>query len=417
VLPAVAHGIGDKTPVVCVACGAVVDRLRDPARVESGRVVHVCRACAGLSAEGEGGGGESRRNARARALSQSACARCGSHVPLYEARPVQSGDGRIALACVACAEGHEQPGEACPEVLEPQAGARIGASARASAFAYVRRHAAALAALAVAVLLAVLQVRAQTPPRSAAADSLRATAAALPGGLLAGHGQEDPDSSSPGPGDAAAGVPESSGDHAGPGDDAHGEHQDDWLQGIDTSVLDDSGELPPTIEDLLERSEPLEERLPTLVDWVFPVLGSSEPFPLKPTRQFGADRDGRGSPECGRGHCGVDLDGPRGTPVVAVAWGVVKRIERRGNRSSGKYVSIEHPDSVFTAYMHLDDIAENLELGAEVEPGDVLGTLGRTGIRHSAPHLHFSLAVPSGTRLVHIDPAPYLERAERTRAR
>lgn len=414
--PAVGHGIGDKTPDVCVACGAVVDRLRDPARVESGRIVHVCRACAGLSAEA-GDAGASRGAARARAASQSACARCGSHVPLYEARPVQSGDGRIALACVACAEGHEDPDAAAGAGGHwTLAGAPALSPAISPAFSYVRRHSAALTALVVAVVLAALQVRAQTPPRSAAADSLRQAAASLPGRMLADPAK-GPGSALAADGEAAPGSDGDHADHPDLGDDVLGEHQEDWLEDIDTDVLEDDGELPPTIEDMRERSEPLEERLPTLADWVFPVLDSTEPFPLKPTRQFGADRDGRGSPECGRGHCGVDLDGPRGTPVVAVAWGVITRVERRGNRSSGKYVRIEHPDSVFTAYMHLDDIADQLQLGDEVNPGDVLGTLGRTGIKHSAPHLHFSLAVPSGSRLVHIDPAPYLERAERARTR
>lgn len=332
---------------------------------------------------------------------------------------MHEGDGRIALACVACVEGTRDVG-AGPEIPEDlvAALARNSTSSTARAFSYVRRHAAALGALGVAVLLAVLQVRAQTPPRSAAADSLHVTAASLSGGMLAWPGT---DSDAPALDQAAPeGAQESPNDHADHGEDGDhvtGEQQDDWLEGIDTGVLDDSGELPPTIEDMRERSEPLEERLPTLNDWVFPVAGSSEPFPLKPTRQFGADRDGRGSPECGRGHCGVDLDGPRGTPVVAVAWGVVTRIERRGHRSSGKYVGIQHPDSVLTAYMHLDDIPDGLQVGDEVNAGDVIGTLGRTGIRHSAPHLHFSLAVPSGNRFVYIDPAPYLDRADRAVAR
>jgi murein DD-endopeptidase MepM/ murein hydrolase activator NlpD len=180
----------------------------------------------------------------------------------------------------------------------------------------------------------------------------------------------------------------------------------------DPGVFDN--ELPPTIEDVLENSgEPLEERLPTLLDWVYPVAGSDESFPLKSTRRFGAPRDGVKRTECGRGHCGVDLDGPRGTPVVAVAWGEITRIERRSGRSSGKYVRIEHPDYVYTSYMHLDSIADGLEVGDEVQPGDVLGTLGRTGIRNSAAHLHLSLEIPRGDHFEHLDPTPYLRKAAR----
>ena len=377
------------SPIVCVACGGVVDRLRDPARVASGRIVHTCRGCAGLSTDAAHDGSR-----RARAASQSACARCGSQVALYEARPVAGADGRIALACVECADGQgDRQGEiaASPDAL---ASARVVPA--------WRRQPAALGALALAMLLAGLYLRNQVPPRSAAADSLR-TASAPVIGHMAGAG------SVPAGAAAQPGVAEDDGEL----DD----HDHAWLEDIERGTFDQDGEQRPTIEDMRERSEPLEERLPTLADWVFPVLGSDEPFPLKPTRRFGAGRDGRLLPECGRGHCGVDLDGPRGTPVVAVAWGVVTRVERRSDQSSGKYVRIEHPDSVYTAYMHLDDIADELRVGDEIDAGDVVGTLGRTGIKQSAPHLHFSLAVPSGNQLVHIDPASYLERAERLSAK
>jgi murein DD-endopeptidase MepM/ murein hydrolase activator NlpD len=334
-------------------------------------------------------------------------------VALYAARPVAVADGRIALACGGCAEGQED--------LQDHTSASPDALTVTPSLPAWRRQPAALAALAVAVLVAVLYLRGQVPPRSAAAGSLHATTASLAGGALAGQQPRRSGSAPGGIDDAQRG--DASADAEGPaaapasdpaldGDELD-DHEHGWLEDIDRSLFDRDGELRPTIEDMRERSEPLEERLPTLADWVFPVRGSDEPFPLKPTRRFGAGRDAHAPAECGSGHCGVDLDGPRGTPVVAVAWGVVTRIERRGDRSSGKYVRIEHPDYVYTAYMHLDDIPESLQIGDEVSPGDVVGTLGRTGIKHSAPHLHFSLAVPSGNQLVHIDPAPYLDRAER----
>ncbi|HWN69575.1 MAG TPA: M23 family metallopeptidase [Haliangium sp.] len=368
----------------------------------------MCRACAGLDADGHG---------RPRASSQSACARCGSQVALYEARPIPGAGGRIALACAGCADGQTD--------LQGKTGASPDAltdmSSPPSLLSAGRRQPATLVGLALAVLLAVLYLRGQVPPRSAAAGSLYATTASLAGGPLAGQQSRGSASAPAGVDDALLGdaTDNDTGNAESPaaGDEALDEHEHGWLEDIDRSILDREGEMRPTIEDMRERSEPLEERLPTLADWVFPVLGSDEPFPLRPTRRFGAGRDGQAPAECGSGHCGVDLDGQRGTPVVAVAWGVVTRIERRGNRSSGKYVRIEHPDYVYTAYMHLDDIADDLAIGDEVNPGDVIGTLGRTGIRHSAPHLHFGLAVPSGNQLVHIDPAPYLNGAERLPAR
>ena len=84
-----------------------------------------------------------------------------------------------------------------------------------------------------------------------------------------------------------------------------------------------------------------------------------------------------------RGHCGVDLDGPEGRPVVAVADGVVVRVERHElglDGKSGRYVRIEHDDGTLTAYMHLDEIADGLELGDHVDGGQYIGTLGATAV-------------------------------------
>lgn len=152
---------------------------------------------------------------------------------------------------------------------------------------------------------------------------------------------------------------------------------------------------------------------PSLADWVHPVMGSTELAPSRSTRVFGAHRPvARVRDECGRGHCGVDLGGPRGTPILAVAWGEVRRVRRATDGRSGMYVLVEHPEGAQTAYMHLDSIPEYLQVGDEVEAGEIIGTLGRTGIQESAPHLHFSLALPSGSGMRYADPAPYLERAQ-----
>lgn len=152
---------------------------------------------------------------------------------------------------------------------------------------------------------------------------------------------------------------------------------------------------------------------PALRDWIYPVLGSEETFPLKKSRRFGAKREGKRVRKCGRGHCGADLDGTRGAPVVAVVEGEVVRIERNSKKTSGRYVRLRHAGDVFTSYMHLDRIAEGLRVGDRVRAGAPVGTLGRTGIKTSPAHLHLSLEVPieGGTR--HIDPVPLLMTATR----
>ena len=171
----------------------------------------------------------------------------------------------------------------------------------------------------------------------------------------------------------------------------------------------------PTID-----AVPLDRIYPSLRSWIHPVAAASERVPELPSRRFGSTRIGIDRTECGRGHCGVDLDGPRGRPIVAVAAGTVVRVERSelgADGRSGRYVRLEHDDGTLTAYMHLDDVAE-LRVGDRVDPGQYVGTLGATAVYSAPPHLHFSLEIPDRpgvrgdhTETEYVDPAPFLARA------
>ncbi|HSK00066.1 MAG TPA: M23 family metallopeptidase [Kofleriaceae bacterium] len=181
--------------------------------------------------------------------------------------------------------------------------------------------------------------------------------------------------------------------------------------------IEDPDEIP-----LLE-GKPLTELYPSLKSWVHPVTASAEYMPSLHSRRFGSERVGIERAECGAGHCGVDLDGPRGRPIVAVAAGIVVHVERReagADGRSGRYVRIRHEDNTFTAYMHMDDVADGLYGGVGIARGQYLGTLGASGIHASAPHLHFSLEIPhpdhKDTRgewipTRYVNPAPFLERS------
>ena len=165
----------------------------------------------------------------------------------------------------------------------------------------------------------------------------------------------------------------------------------------------------------------LDEQYPSLLDWIHPVTGAAEKMPEQASRHFGAERKGIERSECGAGHCGVDLDGPEGRPVVAVADGTVVRVERHElglDGRSGRYVRIEHDDGTLTSYMHLDDVAQGLEPGDHVDGGQYIGTLGATAVYAAAPHLHFSLEIPNAagthgdnTNTHYVDPAPFLMHA------
>ncbi len=142
--------------------------------------------------------------------------------------------------------------------------------------------------------------------------------------------------------------------------------------------------------------------------WVHPVAESARRVPERSTRLFGAVRPGERPRECGGGHCGVDLEGPRGTPILAVRDGTVARIVNDPNRPSGKYVKLLHDDGTATFYMHLDEALGGLMPGDRVDAGDIIGSLGVTGINSSVPHLHFAFRLPIDRGDRYIDPAPLL---------
>jgi murein DD-endopeptidase MepM/ murein hydrolase activator NlpD len=55
----------------------------------------------------------------------------------------------------------------------------------------------------------------------------------------------------------------------------------------------------------------------------------------------------------------------------------------------GLFVTVDHGDGVVSLYSHL--ASYDVQVGDQVEAGERLGEVGRTGIRDSAPHLHFGL--------------------------
>ncbi|MDM7913986.1 MAG: peptidoglycan DD-metalloendopeptidase family protein [Candidatus Eisenbacteria bacterium] len=89
-----------------------------------------------------------------------------------------------------------------------------------------------------------------------------------------------------------------------------------------------------------------------------------------------------------RPHHGVDYAAAEGTPVVAVADGVVAFAGWRGGY--GRYIKIEHGRSHETAYGHLRSFAKGIRAGSRVHQGDKIGYVGRTGLA-TGPHLHFEM--------------------------
>lgn len=100
--------------------------------------------------------------------------------------------------------------------------------------------------------------------------------------------------------------------------------------------------------------------------------------------------------ECRNGHCGVDLGGELfGEHVHAVHDGIVDYVQRGANPDrGGRFVRLSHRHgTLFTQYFHLAAIPRGLERGMVVKAGDVVGLVGDSGVKTSAPHLHFALSI------------------------
>jgi hypothetical protein len=150
---------------------------------------------------------------------------------------------------------------------------------------------------------------------------------------------------------------------------------------------------------------------PVVAAWYHPLMGPERQLPGYACRRFGASRPVIRPPECELGHCGVDIGSTIGDPVLAVHDGVVDRVQRNPDADpiSGIFVILSHKQgAVRSRYIHLDSIRADLVVGSTVHGGEIIGRLGRTGVRHSAAHLHFGLSVREGGRERFIDPEPYL---------
>ncbi|HWT12117.1 MAG TPA: M23 family metallopeptidase [Allosphingosinicella sp.] len=93
-----------------------------------------------------------------------------------------------------------------------------------------------------------------------------------------------------------------------------------------------------------------------------------------------------------RVHDAIDIMAPAGTPVVAAAEGVVKKLYfSRGG--GGITVYVRSPDRQWIYYYaHLQEYAPGLTEGQRVERGARLGSVGSTGNANPAgPHLHFAV--------------------------
>lgn len=96
-------------------------------------------------------------------------------------------------------------------------------------------------------------------------------------------------------------------------------------------------------------------------------------------------------------HKGVDYAAKPGTPIHAVADGVIEYIGNNGGY--GKYIRIQHENNYSTCYAHISRFNADVKLGSKVKQGKVIAYVGSTGAA-TGPHLHYEI-IHNGK---HIDP-------------
>lgn len=113
---------------------------------------------------------------------------------------------------------------------------------------------------------------------------------------------------------------------------------------------------------------------------------------------WGAPRSG------GRTHKGVDMIAARGTPIVAIYEGTIKRIST--NTLGGRSIWLRASDGDEFYYAHLDGYGD-ISVGQKVTEGYVVGYNGSTGNAPDwLPHLHFEYHPGGGSA---INPYPLVK--------
>ena len=87
-----------------------------------------------------------------------------------------------------------------------------------------------------------------------------------------------------------------------------------------------------------------------------------------------------------RPHFGTDYAAAYGTPIVAVADGVVTHATR--TKGNGRYVKIRHDKVYQTQYLHMQKFGKGIRSGVHVKQGQVIGYVGSSGLA-TGPHVCF----------------------------
>jgi hypothetical protein len=123
------------------------------------------------------------------------------------------------------------------------------------------------------------------------------------------------------------------------------------------------------------------------------------PTPGAVTSGFGM----RTHPQTGKKthHRGTDIGAREGTPIQAIADGVVVTVGDSGRVGYGKFVKIDHQNGYTSLYAHMSQTSVSNK--QKVKKGAVIGKVGNTG-SSTGPHLHIEITKDGA----HVDPMAVL---------
>ena len=125
-----------------------------------------------------------------------------------------------------------------------------------------------------------------------------------------------------------------------------------------------------------------------------------------PVDGFSAFTDTWGAPRSGgRSHQGVDMLASRGTPLVAIESGTIRRMGNGGLGGITIWLTGQSGDEYY--YAHMDAWAPGLSVGQSVGTGELVGSVGSTGnASYAVPHLHFEFHPGGGSA---VNPYPLVK--------
>ncbi len=89
-----------------------------------------------------------------------------------------------------------------------------------------------------------------------------------------------------------------------------------------------------------------------------------------------------------RPHWGIDYAAPIGTPVSAIADGIV--VKKGYSHDGGRYIKLKHKNDFTSFYAHLSRYARGMRKGKRVYKGQVIAYVGSSGLS-TGPHLYFRI--------------------------